>query len=196
MSSGGPSPSPMSPKSTADCSNRPTGSTVAASTSTRSGCTSSGAAARSLISVPTQRSVGFRPPFRQSRTTPVRVSGDRWRRLGAGDVAEPSANDIAADGMDDRRRAGRKEGAVRSLPRRYDSPAYGTTPEKLRDGLQVVASQDEVWISPGIPFIVPMFVGTVIAFTYGDMRSRCCGSRSRLTADSRRPILRTHLGRV
>ncbi|QIB76282.1 prepilin peptidase [Halogeometricum borinquense] len=50
-----------------------------------------------------------------------------------------------------------------------DSTAYGTTPEKLRDGLQVVASQDEVWISPGIPFIVPMFVGTVIAFTYGDI---------------------------
>ncbi|SFR32149.1 A24 family peptidase [Halogeometricum limi] len=50
-----------------------------------------------------------------------------------------------------------------------DTTAYGTTPEKLRDGLQVVATRDEVWISPGIPFIVPMFFGTVVAFVYGDI---------------------------
>ncbi|MDS0296129.1 A24 family peptidase [Halogeometricum luteum] len=50
-----------------------------------------------------------------------------------------------------------------------DSTAYGTTPEKLRDGLQVVSSREEVWISPGIPFLVPMFFGTVVAFTYGDI---------------------------
>ena len=50
-----------------------------------------------------------------------------------------------------------------------DSTAYGTTPEKLRDGLQVVTTRESVWISPGIPFIVPMFLGTVVAFTYGDI---------------------------
>ena len=50
-----------------------------------------------------------------------------------------------------------------------DSTAYGTTPEKLRDGLQVVTTREEVWISPGIPFLVPMFFGTVVAFTYGDI---------------------------
>jgi preflagellin peptidase FlaK len=26
-----------------------------------------------------------------------------------------------------------------------------------------------VWITPGIPFLVPVFLGLVIAFTYGDV---------------------------
>jgi preflagellin peptidase FlaK len=50
-----------------------------------------------------------------------------------------------------------------------DGTAYGTTPTKLRGGLDVVAHEDEVWITPGIPFIVPMFVGLVLALTYGDV---------------------------
>jgi len=47
--------------------------------------------------------------------------------------------------------------------------AYGTTPEDLRDGLDVLVAEDEVWISPGIPFIVPMFAGLVMSLTYGDV---------------------------
>jgi preflagellin peptidase FlaK len=50
-----------------------------------------------------------------------------------------------------------------------EGTAYGTSPEKLRDGLAVVTERDVVWISPGIPFIVPMFVGTLVAFVYGDL---------------------------
>jgi preflagellin peptidase FlaK len=50
-----------------------------------------------------------------------------------------------------------------------DGSAYGTDPELLRDGLELVTSRDDVWISPGIPFLVPMFVGLVLAFTYGDV---------------------------
>ncbi|UPV76294.1 prepilin peptidase [Halorussus limi] len=50
-----------------------------------------------------------------------------------------------------------------------DHGAYGTTPEGLRDGLDVLVSAEEVWVSPGIPFVVPLFVGTVVALTYGDM---------------------------
>ncbi|WP_049985593.1 A24 family peptidase [Halobellus rufus] len=50
-----------------------------------------------------------------------------------------------------------------------EGTAYGTTPEKLRGGLKVVTEREEVWISPGIPFLVPMFVGTLVAFTYGDL---------------------------
>ena len=47
--------------------------------------------------------------------------------------------------------------------------AYGTTPEKLRDGLDVIASEGEVWVSPGIPFIVPTFVGLLVSLVYGDV---------------------------
>lgn len=50
-----------------------------------------------------------------------------------------------------------------------DGSAYGTTPEALREGLEVLAREDEVWITPGIPFLVPMFLGLVVALTYGDV---------------------------
>ncbi len=50
-----------------------------------------------------------------------------------------------------------------------EGTAYGTTPEKLRDGLELVSTRERVWISPGIPFLVPMFVGLLLAFTYGDV---------------------------
>jgi preflagellin peptidase FlaK len=49
--------------------------------------------------------------------------------------------------------------------------AYGTTPAELREGLEVLTEPDRdiVWITPGIPFIVPMFVGLLLALTYGDV---------------------------
>ncbi|SEW26695.1 A24 family peptidase [Natrinema salifodinae] len=50
-----------------------------------------------------------------------------------------------------------------------EGSAYGTTPETLREGLDVIASEDAVWISPGTPFLVPVFVGLVIALVYGDL---------------------------
>ncbi|WP_247003409.1 A24 family peptidase [Halosolutus gelatinilyticus] len=50
-----------------------------------------------------------------------------------------------------------------------DGTAYGTTPDELREGLEVLAAQEMVWISPGTPFLVPVFVGLVIALVYGDL---------------------------
>ena len=50
-----------------------------------------------------------------------------------------------------------------------EGTAYGTTPEKLRGGLNVVTERDEVWLSPGIPFLVPMFAGLAVGLTYGDL---------------------------
>ncbi|AZH23901.1 A24 family peptidase [Haloplanus aerogenes] len=47
--------------------------------------------------------------------------------------------------------------------------AYGTTPEGLREGLRVVTTRETVWLSPGVPFIVPVFLGLVIALIYGDL---------------------------
>ncbi|MFB6173589.1 MAG: prepilin peptidase [Halobacteriales archaeon] len=59
-------------------------------------------------------------------------------------------------------------GAERFLAE-LDGSAYGTTPEKLREGLELLAARDRVWISPGIPFIVPLFGGLVVGLTYGDL---------------------------
>ncbi|MFB6122884.1 MAG: prepilin peptidase [Haloferacaceae archaeon] len=50
-----------------------------------------------------------------------------------------------------------------------EGSAYGTTPEQLREGLELVVSRDAVWLSPGIPFLVPMFGGLLVALTYGDV---------------------------
>jgi preflagellin peptidase FlaK len=50
-----------------------------------------------------------------------------------------------------------------------DGGAYGTTPDELREGLELLAVEDEVWITPGLPFIVPTFAGLLIALTYGDL---------------------------
>ena len=52
-----------------------------------------------------------------------------------------------------------------------DGSAYNTSPEQLREGLELLATtnRDTVWVSPGLPFVVAMFAGLVVAFTYGDL---------------------------
>jgi len=49
-----------------------------------------------------------------------------------------------------------------------EGSAYGTSPAVLREGLETLTSDDVVWISPGIPFLVPLFVGLLVSVTYGD----------------------------
>ena len=52
-----------------------------------------------------------------------------------------------------------------------DGTAYGSSPEGLRAALELLSTTDrqQVWVSPGLPFVVPMFAGLVVAFTYGDL---------------------------
>jgi len=50
-----------------------------------------------------------------------------------------------------------------------EGSAYGTDPETLREGLDRLVADEVVWISPGIPFLVPLFGGLVIGLTYGDI---------------------------
>jgi preflagellin peptidase FlaK len=47
--------------------------------------------------------------------------------------------------------------------------AYGTSPSQLRSGLDVLVDRDTVWVSPGLPFLVPLFVGLLLAVTVGDL---------------------------
>ncbi|MFB6110599.1 MAG: prepilin peptidase [Halodesulfurarchaeum sp.] len=47
--------------------------------------------------------------------------------------------------------------------------AYGTTPEELRAGLDRITAADRVWVSPGIPFLVPTFLGLLVGLTAGDL---------------------------
>jgi preflagellin peptidase FlaK len=50
-----------------------------------------------------------------------------------------------------------------------EGSAYGTTPEALREGLEALTSEDVVRISPGIPFLVPLFVALLVSLTAGDV---------------------------
>jgi preflagellin peptidase FlaK len=43
-----------------------------------------------------------------------------------------------------------------------DGSAYGTTPERLRAGLESLTAAETVWVSPGLPFVVPLFGGLVV----------------------------------
>ncbi|MFB6163059.1 MAG: A24 family peptidase C-terminal domain-containing protein [Halococcoides sp.] len=49
--------------------------------------------------------------------------------------------------------------------------AYGTSPEQLRGALDVLTESDRetVWVSPGIPFLVPMVVGLIVSLVAGDV---------------------------
>jgi preflagellin peptidase FlaK len=71
--------------------------------------------------------------------------------------------------------------AVRSADAEFDDPwaaerflddidhgAYGTDAATLRDGLDVVAREERILVSPGMPFVVPMAIGLVVSLTYGD----------------------------
>ena len=52
-----------------------------------------------------------------------------------------------------------------------EGTAYGSSPEGLRAALELLAETDRetLWVSPGLPFVVPMFVGLLVAFSYGDL---------------------------
>ncbi|RDZ43317.1 peptidase A24 [Haloferax sp. Atlit-10N] len=86
------------------------------------------------------------------------VDGDTADDGAGGDTAEADADASFDDPW----------GAAQFLDS-IEGTAYGTSPEKLRGGLELVTARESVWISPGIPFLVPMFVGLVVAFVYGDI---------------------------
>lgn len=47
--------------------------------------------------------------------------------------------------------------------------AYGVTAEQLRDTLELISETEDVWVSPGIPLIVPMLAGIIVSLIVGDI---------------------------
>ena len=76
--------------------------------------------------------------------------------------ADPTDGAVATDGSGD------PWGAAAFLDT-IDHSAYGTTPAQLRAGLDLVAEREDVWVTPGIPFLLPLFVGLLVALTFGDV---------------------------
>lgn len=50
----------------------------------------------------------------------------------------------------------------------HDVPA-SVSPGQLRTGLDVLSNRGSVWVSPSIPFFVPLTVGLIIALVYGSL---------------------------
>ncbi len=78
------------------------------------------------------------------------------------DPSDPTDGAVATDGSGD------PWGAAAFLDA-IDHSAYGTTPAQLRAGLDLVAEREDVWVTPGVPFLLPLFVGLVVALTFGDV---------------------------
>ncbi|MFB6299418.1 MAG: prepilin peptidase [Halobacteriales archaeon] len=70
----------------------------------------------------------------------------------------PQANDAYPDPW----------GAERFLAS-VDGNAYGTTAPQLRQALDLLVEADVVWVSPGIPFLLPLFTGLLVTLAYGDL---------------------------
>jgi preflagellin peptidase FlaK len=87
--------------------------------------------------------------------------GDSTERIGDHTVDE-DGNDHEDDVHDD------PWGAEQFLAA-IDHDAYGTDPQTLRTGLTLVAGQDTVRVSPGLPFLVPLTAGLLVAVSYGDI---------------------------
>ena len=95
--------------------------------------------------------------------------GDGSRPEGAGDDLPTDGGRASPETEADGERSDPDPWAAERFLADVDGDAYGTTPEKLREGLEVVTERDSVWVSPGVPFLVPTFVGLAVALTYGDL---------------------------
>ena len=85
------------------------------------------------------------------------------RSDGSGCVVEsPTGDGIPNGGYDD-------PWGANAFLEDIDGTAYGTSPTDLRDGLEVLVTEETIWVSPGTPFLVPVFAGLVIALVYGDL---------------------------
>ncbi|QLD91273.1 prepilin peptidase [Natronomonas salina] len=117
----------------------------------------------------------YRHPLPAARNDPGdgSIAADERALTDGGVVTESeSADDSDSDAAEDELQAAIRPldtwGAERFLSAHS---AYGTTPTELREGLEVLTESDRerVWLTPGIPFILPMFAGLLFALTYGDL---------------------------
>jgi preflagellin peptidase FlaK len=119
----------------------------------------------------TLSAVRCRPGLRHPSTLPAETNEPTDGALDAGvrkpdREAAPTVDSGAAD-FDPEALAEDPWGARRFVD--DVGTVYGTTPEVLREGLDLIARQDRVWFSPGMPFLLPLTIGLIVALTYGDI---------------------------
>ncbi len=103
----------------------------------------------------------------------LRADPERYRRSAPSDPNDPGDGAVGDDRVLD---GGETTEPVDDDPWAAaaflsEHAAYGTTPAALRDGLDAVSEPDRetVWITPGIPFILPILAGLLAALTFGDL---------------------------
>ena len=113
-------------------------------------------------------SAGLRDPASVDETFDPTDGGTSVGPRTDGGRAVDAEIDGDAGGGDDSRREFDDPWAAERFLDDIDRGAYGTDAATLRDGLDVVAREDRVLVSPGMPFVVPMAVGLLVSLTYGD----------------------------
>lgn len=103
--------------------------------------------------------------LRNPATLPDEPNDPGDGRVEAVDLREPPVTPAPAVDADG---GGDPWGAAAFLAS-IEGSAYGTTPGALRAGIELVRERDAVWVTPGIPFIVPTFLGLVAALGVGDI---------------------------
>jgi preflagellin peptidase FlaK len=100
------------------------------------------------------------------RGTPLdtlRVDPDRYR-----DPATLPAG-LGRDGARDSETDSSEMGDPWGAAAFYEATDASGSPERLRDALDVVARQADAWVMPGVPYVVPMFLGLLVSVGYGDV---------------------------
>lgn len=113
-----------------------------------------------------------------------------WGDTDSGQLADPAAGGTASDGGecntngdsestydsggdagDHEAQAGDDPWGAAAFINSIDRSTYGVNHIELRRGLDVIADpdRDQIAVRPGVPFIIPLFVGIVTALTYGDI---------------------------
>lgn len=105
----------------------------------------------------------------------LRAAPDRSRDPASLPEKQPAPDDGSVDPLTDGGGCADPWGAAAFLDA-IEGDAYGTTPAGLREALDALVSRERLWITPGIPFLVPLFVGLCLALVYGDLLYAAMGA--------------------
>ncbi len=101
--------------------------------------------------------------WRDCTLAELRTEPDRYRREPPASTADPG-DGVITDGGEPA-----DPWAAEDFLEAVEGSAYGTDPATLRGGLELLTSRERVWYSPGIPFIVLITAGLLLALGYGDV---------------------------
>ena len=113
--------------------------------------------------------------WREASLESLRAAPDRSRDPASLPAERPAPGDGSVDPLTDGGERADPWGAAAFLDA-IDGDAYGTTPAGLRAALDTLVSRGRLWVTPGVPFLVPLFIGLCLALAYGDLLYAAMGA--------------------